>query len=86
MADSHPTSPFQIDILQGKILDSNMPINAVAAVKAVYRSEWGRIVAAIIGMFGDLELAEEYAQEAFAAALDQWPASGVPESPCAWIV
>jgi RNA polymerase sigma-70 factor, ECF subfamily len=43
-------------------------------------------VATLIGLLGDFDLAEEYAQEAFAAALDQWPASGVPESPRAWIV
>jgi len=63
-----------------------MPRDAVAAIEEVYRSEWGRIVATLIGMLGDFELAEEYAQDAFAAALDQWPASGVPESPRAWIV
>ncbi len=60
--------------------------DAVTAVEAVYRSDWGRIVAALIGLLGDFDLAEEYAQEAFAAALNQWPASGVPEFPRAWIV
>jgi RNA polymerase sigma-70 factor (ECF subfamily) len=63
-----------------------MPVEALAAVEEVYRSEWGRIVATLIGMLGDFDLAEEYAQEAFTAALDQWPGSGVPESPRAWIV
>lgn len=63
-----------------------MPVDIAAAVEAVYRSEWGRIVATLIRLFGDFELAEEYAQEAFAAALDQWPVSGVPESPRAWII
>lgn len=61
-------------------------MDAVAAVEAVYRSDWGRIVATLIGLLGDFDLAEEYAQEAFTAALDQWPATGVPESPRAWIV
>lgn len=60
--------------------------DAAAAVEAVYRSDWGRIVATLISMLGDFDLAEEYAQEAFAAALDQWTSSGVPESPRAWIV
>lgn len=60
--------------------------NASVAVESVYRSEWGRILASLISLLGDFELAEEYAQEAFAAALDQWPVSGVPESPRAWIV
>jgi RNA polymerase sigma-70 factor (ECF subfamily) len=63
-----------------------MVTDAVTAVEAVYRSDWGRIVATLIGLLGDFDLAEEYAQEAFAAALDQWPASGIPESPRAWIV
>jgi RNA polymerase sigma-70 factor, ECF subfamily len=63
-----------------------MPADATAAVETVYRSDWGRIVATLIGLFGDFDLAEECAQEAFAAAVNQWPASGVPESPRAWIV
>ena len=61
-------------------------MEVTAAVESVYRSDWGQIVATLISMLGDFELAEEYAQEAFTAALDQWPASGVPESPRAWIV
>jgi len=57
-----------------------------ATIDAVYRSDWGRIVATLIRLFGDFDVAEESAQEAFAAALDQWRASGVPESPRAWII
>jgi RNA polymerase sigma-70 factor (ECF subfamily) len=63
-----------------------MHLNADAAVDAVYRSDWGRIVASLIRHFGDFDVAEEAAQEAFAAALDHWRASGVPESPSAWIL
>ena len=63
-----------------------MTEDAAAAVEAVYRSDWGRIVATLISLLGDFDLAEEYAQEAFTAAIDQWPISGVPESPRAWIV
>jgi RNA polymerase sigma-70 factor, ECF subfamily len=61
-------------------------MDAVNAVEEVYRSDWGRIVATLIRLLGDFDLAEEYAQEAFAAALDQWPASGIPNSPRAWII
>ena len=50
-----------------------MPGNAAAAVEELYRSDWGRIVATLIGLVGDFDLAEEAAQEAFAAAVDQWP-------------
>ena len=63
-----------------------MSVEASAAVESVYQSEWGRIVATLISSLGDFDLAEEYAQEAFTAALDQWPISGVPESPRAWII
>src|ERR1700722_7672730 len=63
-----------------------MPKDVTSALDAVYRSEWGRIVAALIRLFGDFDAAEEAAQEAFAAAVDQWPTSGVPEFPRAWII
>jgi len=57
-----------------------------AAIDAVYRSDWGSIVATLIRHVGDFDVAEEAAQEAFAAAVDQWRDSGVPESPRAWII
>src|SRR4030088_258617 len=63
-----------------------MPQDVTSALDAVYRSDWGRIVAVLIRLFGDFDAAEEAAQEAFAAAVDQWPASGVPEFPRAWII
>ena len=63
-----------------------MPADAATAIESVYRADWGRIVATLIGLLGDFELAEEYAQEAFTAALDQWQVSGIPESPRAWII
>jgi RNA polymerase sigma-70 factor, ECF subfamily len=76
----------QIDSPIRKNLKSRMSFDAAAAVEAVYRSDWGRIVAALIGLVGDFDLAEESAQEAFTAAVDQWPVSGVPEFPRAWII
>jgi RNA polymerase sigma-70 factor (ECF subfamily) len=63
-----------------------MPLEAAAAVETVYRAEWGRIVATLIGIVGDFDLAEECAQEAFTAAVDQWRDSGVPDLPRAWII
>ena len=60
--------------------------DAASAVDAVYRSDWGRIVATLIRLVGDFDLAEEAAQDAFAAAVEQWPASGVPDIPRAWII
>jgi RNA polymerase sigma-70 factor (ECF subfamily) len=63
-----------------------MPGGADAAVEQLYRSDWGRIIAALIRLLGDFELAEEAVQEAFAAAVDQWRVSGIPDSPRAWII
>src|SRR5580692_3968008 len=82
------TTFIQIDIYTKKFIQSRMPpeVNAAQAVEDVYRSDWGRIVATLIRLFGDFDLAEEVAQEAFAAALDQWRTSGVPDSPRAWII
>jgi RNA polymerase sigma-70 factor, ECF subfamily len=63
-----------------------MLANANVAIDTVYRSDWGRIVATLIRLIGDFDVAEEAAQEAFAAAVDQWPVSGVPDFPRAWII
>jgi len=63
-----------------------MSADAATAVEALYHSDWGRIVATLIGLVRDFDLAEESAQEAFAAAVDQWRASGIPEFPRAWII
>src|SRR5271166_2176969 len=60
--------------------------DARAAVEELYRTDWGRIVAALIRLLGDFDLAEEAAQEAFAAAVEQWGIAGVPEFPRAWVV
>jgi RNA polymerase sigma-70 factor (ECF subfamily) len=57
-----------------------------AAIDAVYRSDWGRVVASLVRLTGEPDLAEEASQEAFAAALDEWPRAGIPQLPCAWIV
>jgi len=63
-----------------------MATNAAIAVERVYRAEWGRIVATLIRLLGDFDLAEECAQEAFTVAVDQWEEGGVPENPRAWII
>ncbi|RKS79484.1 RNA polymerase sigma-70 factor (ECF subfamily) [Actinomadura pelletieri DSM 43383] len=58
---------------------------AEAAVAAAFRNEWGRVVATLIRMTGDWDLAEECAQEAFTRALERWPDDGVPDRPGAWL-
>jgi RNA polymerase sigma-70 factor (ECF subfamily) len=55
------------------------------AVEAAYRDEWGQVVATLIGVTGDWDLAEDCAQDAFAAALATWPRDGVPRNPGAWL-
>lgn len=56
-----------------------------AEVSAVFREESGRVVAALVKRFGDIDLAEEVVQDAFLAALDRWPTEGRPPNPGAWI-
>ena len=55
------------------------------AVAAAFQAEWGHVVATLIRMTGNWDLAEECAQDAFAAALARWPADGVPDRPGAWL-
>ena len=58
----------------------------VAILEQVFRDQWGRVLAALIGFLGDFELAEEAAQEAFAIAAERWPRDGVPANPGTWLV
>ena len=76
----------RIDTLRESIYHRVMVPDVAAAVDAVYRSDWGRIVATLIRLLGDFEIAEDSAQEAFTAAADTWRSSGVPEFPRAWII
>lgn len=59
--------------------------DADAALVLAFREEWGRVVATVIRLTGDWTLAEECAQDAFAAAVEHWPRDGVPRSPGAWL-
>jgi RNA polymerase sigma-70 factor (ECF subfamily) len=59
---------------------------AVGSVEAVFREERGRLLAMLVRQFGDLDLAEEVASEAITAALEHWPADGVPAKPAAWLL
>jgi RNA polymerase sigma-70 factor, ECF subfamily len=55
-------------------------------LERVFRDEWGRVLATLIGLLGDFDLAEEAAQEAFAIAAARWERDGVPANPRAWLV
>lgn len=63
---------------------ANLDVNR--ALDSLYRSDWGKIVAALIKLVGDFDVAEEAAQEAFAIAVNQWQSTGIPEFPRAWII
>lgn len=55
-------------------------------VDQAFRDHWGRVLAALIGLLGDFDLAEEATQEAFAIAAARWPTDGVPDNPGAWLL
>ena len=55
-------------------------------IERVFRAEYGRAVAVLVRVFGDIELAEEAVQDAFTAAVQRWPSSGLPPSPAGWII
>ncbi|MBO3100775.1 RNA polymerase sigma factor [Cellulomonas fengjieae] len=60
-------------------------IDAAQAISRVHREQWARIVASLTRRFGDLDIAEEAAAEAFASAVERWPTDGVPPNPGAWL-
>src|SRR5690349_21339768 len=55
-------------------------------IERVFRAEYGRATAVLIRSFGDIDIAEEAVQEAFAVALERWPRTGAPPSPVGWII
>src|SRR3954447_7889263 len=63
-----------------------MPDLPTSEIEQVFREEHGRAVAVLVRVFGDIDIAEEAVQDAFAAAVQRWPESGLPPSPAGWIV
>jgi RNA polymerase sigma-70 factor, ECF subfamily len=76
----------------GPLAWCSRPRNSAASLEGalildqVFRDEWGRVLAGLIGFLGDFDLAEEAAQEAFATAAERWPREGVPDNPRAWLM
>jgi RNA polymerase sigma-70 factor (ECF subfamily) len=62
------------------------PTAAGIDIERVFRTEYGRAVSVLVRTFGDIDLAEEAVQEAFAVAVDRWPSNGAPPSPAGWII
>jgi RNA polymerase sigma-70 factor, ECF subfamily len=67
-------------------MSPNAPEDLSRTVEAVYQAESGRILATLVRLLGDFDLAEEAMHEAFAAALDSWPQTGIPDKPRPWLI
>jgi RNA polymerase sigma-70 factor (ECF subfamily) len=63
-----------------------VPAPAASEIERVFREEYGRAVAVLVRVFGDIDIAEEAVQDAFTTAVQRWPASGLPPSPAGWII
>ena len=67
-------------------MPSPVPEQLSRTIETLYRSESGRVLATLVRLLGDLDLAEESMHEAFAAALESWPQSGIPDNPRPWLI
>src|SRR2546423_1902752 len=77
-----------VEGLQPQDRGAAVPVNSAdvhEAITRVHRDEWARVVATLTKRFGDLDVAEEAAAEAFATAVQRWPEDGVPPNPGAWL-
>jgi RNA polymerase sigma-70 factor (ECF subfamily) len=63
-----------------------VPTLPVSEIEGVFREQYGRAVAVLVRVFGDIDVAEEAVQDAFTAAAQRWPSSGLPPSPAGWII
>lgn len=63
-----------------------VPEQLSRTIENLYRSESGRVLATLVRLLGDLDLAEEAMHEAFAAAIESWPNTGIPENPRPWLI
>src|SRR5215813_13186509 len=63
-----------------------VPEQLSTTIETLYRLESGRVLATLVRLLGDLDLAEEAMHEAFAAALENWPQTGIPDKPRPWLI
>ncbi len=63
-----------------------VPAVAASEIDQVFRQEYGRAVAVLVRVFGDIDVAEEAVQDAFTVAVQRWPSAGLPPSPAGWII
>src|SRR5262245_57177723 len=77
-----------VEVLQSEGRGAAVPVSVIDVREAIthaHHEEWARVVATLTRRFGDLDVAEEAAAEAFATAVERWPADGVPPNPGAWL-
>src|SRR5258707_2924459 len=67
-------------------MSQRVPEQLSRTIETLYRSESGRVLATLVHLLGDLDLAEEAMHEAFAAALESWPRTGIPDRPRPWLI
>jgi RNA polymerase sigma-70 factor, ECF subfamily len=63
-----------------------VPALPASEIERVFREEYGRAVAVLVRVFGDIDVAEEAVQDAFTVAVQRWPSTGLPASPAGWII
>src|ERR687887_377939 len=68
------------------ITEAGVPVLAASEIERVFREEYGRAVAVLVRVFGDIDVAEEAVQDAFTVAVQRWPSTGTPPSPAGWII
>jgi hypothetical protein len=80
-ADRGPAVPRR-----GRGRMTEVPGVTTAQIERVFNAEYGRAVAVLVRVFGDIDVAEEAVQDAFTAAVQRWPSAGLPPSPAGWII
>src|ERR1043166_5363109 len=73
-------------IAESRVDRGERSATASLEIERVFRQEYGRAVSVLVRYFGDIDLAEEAVQDAFAVAVQRWPTDGVPSSPAGWII
>ena len=82
-----PRCPIEVRPFQGEVeLSRRVPSTPSSEIERVFREEYGRAVAVLVRVFGDIDVAEEAVQDAFTAAVQRWPSTGLPPSPAGWII
>jgi RNA polymerase sigma-70 factor, ECF subfamily len=72
--------------MTGRRAEAGGPALPASVIAGVFREQYGRAVSVLAGVFGDVGIAEDAVQDAFAAALQRWPSAGLPPSPAGWII